>query len=57
MLDIIIEFLIVFEDKVFEKKRDSKTDKKISPLTIIVLIVFIALIVAVGALVYHLFNK
>ena len=44
MIDIITEFLIVFEDFILGKKKKSKPNRKISYITIIVLIVFISLI-------------
>ena len=45
MIDVILEFFIVFEERLFGKKRKSKKEVKSRVLTLIVLIVLIVLLV------------
>lgn len=53
MMDIILEILIVFQDRIFGKKEN----RKIKPVTIILLLVFLSLIATLIINLYPLLNK
>lgn len=57
MIEVILEFLIVFEDFILGKKKKSKPNRKISYITIIVLIVVLILIVTLIINLYPLLNE
>ena len=55
MIDVVTEILIVFQDFIFGKKK--KTNGKVRPTTIIVLIVLVTIITTLIIYLYPLLNE